>query len=364
MSHLVGSTPTLVLALCLLVIVGSLPALPAVAGARGRWAPLLLVLAIAASSAGIWCSLERPGTLPATYMGSVAKYAATALGSAEEPTVLVIDGGSYVLNAVDCDDLMAELDKLGFRVRAVRMSAGAANHFERYRLHQRVVRRLPPKRPGQRWVLLAEAQLGYDSSPIAQFTENPNTDRAYDYSTLPNAWFEAAALRSPGVNVPEEWRWPLFRNSLINTFNAGSLLRLSDEASIEGSSGNVNERRRGKFKFRGLGKQIKQLRSRPEADVLPWLTRIREPRTRRLWRPYIDELVYFGVPSTAKEQLAYIRNFCAGIERPCLAPADANLLTELDDAKYWRDASHMTKRGATIYSRWLAHQLVERGIVK
>lgn len=364
MSHLVGPVPTLALALCLLVIVGSLPALPAVLGARRRLAPLLLLLAIVGTSATIWQSLERPGTLPDTYMGHTAKYAAAALSSAEEPTVLVIDGGSYVLNAVDCDDLMAELKKLGYPVRAVRMAAGAANHFERFRLHQRVVKRLSPKRPGQRWIFLAETQLGYDTSPVTQFTENPNTNRAYDYSTLPNAWYAAAALRSPGVEVPEEWRWALFRSTLINSFSAGALRRLADEATMEPGGGKVNRRPRSRFKFRGLRKQLHQLRYVPQPEVLPWLKSIRERRTRRLWRPFVDELVYFGVPSTSPSQLAYIRRFCAGAQVPCLAPADATLLGELDNAKYWRDASHMMKEGATIYSRWLAHQLVERGIVK
>lgn len=115
MSGLVGSTPTLVLALCLLVLVGSLPALPTtpVASRLRALLPSLLALAsLLATSTALWLLLERPGTLPNTFPGQIAKYAATELNAAKEPTVLIVDGGSYVLNAVDCDDLMDELGKL------------------------------------------------------------------------------------------------------------------------------------------------------------------------------------------------------------------------------------------------------------
>lgn len=364
MSYLVGSTPTLLVALLLLVLVGSLPAVRAASGLVARLAPWLTVLTIVATAAAFWSALERPGTLPDTYPGRIIKYAAQELNASSEPNVLIIEGGSYVLNGVDCDDLMAELKELGHETKAIRVAAGAANHFERYRMLERVVERLSPRRPNQRWVLLAEVQQGYDTIPLTQFTENKKTSRTYDYSTPDNAWAAVNALRSPGVTAPPAWRWELFQSTMIHSFNVGALLRTNDEKDVVTGGGVVSRRADSRDKkFRGLDDQIELLSSPSEPNVLPWLGTIREPRLQRVGRSYLDELVYFGLPNTAPEQLSYVRSFCAGIKRTCIAP-DATLLNGLNDSKLWRDKSHMSKKGATVYTRWLARQLVERGVVK
>ena len=78
------------------------------------------------------------------------------------------------------------------------------------------------------------------------------------------------------------------------------------------------------------------------------------------WQGYLDELVYFGVPSTAEEQMSHISGFCAATQAKCIAP-DAELLGELDNKAYWRNAGHVSFRGAKIYSRWLARALAKSG---
>jgi len=162
------------------------------------------------------------------------------------------------------------------------------------------------------------------------------------------------------------WRWPLFRHTLINAFSAGALKRYVPEAELEIGGGTVSPRRpSGRFHFKGLGAQLKALRKPPvDPSVLPWLRDIRERRSTRLWQPYQAKLVYFGLPSTTVDQLQYVRGFCQAIGSTCISPADQALLSQLDDAKLWRDASHLTKAGADIYSRWLAHQLVALGLLR
>lgn len=207
-------------------------------------------------------------------------------------------------------------------------------------------------------------QQDYDNNPLAQYLENVDTERTFDYSTLSNAWFAAAALGSPGVTSPPAWRWKLSRNTLINSFSAGALLRMSAEADLEPGGGRVSKRGRQNFKFRGLRAQLGSLLHTEPPERLPWLQDIREARIRRLWQPFTQELVFFGVPSTRPNQLAYVRGFCNGKPQPCVAPEDPELLQQLDDADNWRDPSHMSKAGATLYTRWLARQLVSRGLVK
>lgn len=365
MEHLLGPTATLLVAALLLVIVGALPALPALppGSLKARLALLVPIVAFGLGAAGVWRAFERSAVLAEGFPSQIVKYAVDELNAATEPTVLVIDGGSYVLNGVDTELVSDELQKLGFPVRVVRLAAGAANHFERYRMAQNVIQRLSSKRPGQRWIYLTEVHLNYDGAPIAQFMENMDASRAYHYSTLPNAWAAARALRSPGVIVPDQWRWTLFRHALINTFSVGAGSRYIPEAEVAMGGGRVSPHRKSKFKFRGLSNQIASLSKPTAAVMLPWLKDVRERRSSRLWRPYTAEIVYFGLPATTIEQLSYVREFCAATERKCISPADPELLSALDDAALWRDRGHLMKRGSVIYSRWLARQLVAQKVV-
>lgn len=363
MEHLVGQTPTLVIAVVLLVIVGSLPALPAEVGARGRAVLITPLLSCVVCAAGLWQALEHGRVLPDTFGSKVVKYAASELGRAREPLVLVFDGGSYVLNGVDVGFVLEELHAAGVRAEAVRIAAGAANHFDRYRMQQQVVERLGQKQPGQRWIYLTEVSEGYDTNPLTQFTDNLDTDRTYHYVTLSNALAMAGAVSSRGVRVPEAWRWDLTRHAAVNAFNAGALSRLVPEAGLESGGGRVNDRTRANFRFRGLAEEIAVTHKRVRGEILPWLSRIREPRSKQLWQDYASELVYFGVPSTSVDHLTYARSFCRASKQPCIAPDDPVLLAALDGARFWRDQSHMTRKGAAIYSHWLAQQLLKRGIV-
>lgn len=365
MAHLLAAPVTLLVAAVLLVVVGALPALPALArgSAKARLAVLVPLVALGLGAYGIRMAFQHGGVMSEGFPTQIVKYAVADLNVASAPTVLVIEGGSYVLNGVDVELVMDELGKLGVDARVVRLAAGAANHFERYRMGQNVVQRLSAKRPGQRWVYLTEVHLKYDNAPIAQFMENADAARAYDYMTPANAWAAAQALRSPGVQVPDGWRWTLLRHALINSFNVGAASRYVPEADVVPGGGRVNRHRKQRFRFRGMARQIDSLDEPVTAATLPWLRDVREPRLRRLWQPFTTELVYFGLPAANLEQLTYVREFCAATKRKCITPADPELLRALDDAALWRDPGHLMTRGAEIYSRWLARQLVAQKIV-
>lgn len=370
MEHLLGPTRALVLAALLLVIVGSLPAVSAPTKLKPQWLALTYVLTLLSGATLIWYGFDRGAVLPPTYMSSVERYAVRELAGAKEPNVVVIDGGSYVLNGVDVGVVKSELEVLGYAARVVRLAAGAANHFERYRMQQGIVQRLPRKpNADQRWFYLAEVQAGYDQMPLAQLDNNLDTWRAIQYCSPANSWQAARALATPGVTAPfgGAWRWPLLRQTLLNAFSAGALERYVPEADVELSSGVVSPRPPSKFRFRGLRSLLRATAAASDpasVTVLPWLRDIRDRRSKRLWQPFGTELIYFGVPSTSVDQLEYVRGFCQAIGSKCISPADQALLSQLDDARLWRDPSHMTTPGAEIYSRWLARQLAALGVLR
>ena len=370
MQYLIGPTRTLVLAALLLVVVGSLPAVSAPSKPKTPVLAWAYALALFCGTVLVWYGFDRGAVMADTFTSTIERYAVDQLSKAQEPNVIMIDGGSYVLNGVDTNIVTSELSKLGYSAKVVRFAAGAANHFERYRMQQGIAQRLHGKQDAkQRWFYMPEVQAGYDQIPLAQFDNNLDTWRAIQYCSPENAWQAAHALGTPGVTQPlgGAWRWQLFRHALINAFSAGALKRFAPEADIALGGGAVSPHRPGKFRFRGLSSSITTIGKPTDplnVAVLPWLRDIRDRRIKRLWRPYRPELLYFGVPSTTVDQLEYVRGFCQALGGKCITPADEALLSELDNAKLWRDASHLTTVGAGIYSRWLAHQIVALRVLR
>ena len=85
---------------------------------------------------------------------------------------------------------------------------------------------------------------------------------------------------------------------------------------------------------------------------------------RRLWGSRIDQWVYFALPSTVRSSVRWAQDFCAITHDTCIVPDDAELLHRLDHTRMWYDAGHLSKRGAQIYTKWLAHQLAASGALK
>lgn len=348
----------------LLVLVGSLPASP---GLRARAASFYYVLALLISVALVGRALHAAGLQPQSYASSVRKYAAQQIQTANERNLLIIDGGSYVVNGVDTEILIDELKLLGYSARAIKLAIGAGNHFERYRLNEEVRDAYRGGRAAQRLLYLAEVHSTYDQYPLAQFEQNEDTDRVYHYLSISNSWYASRALRSPNVETPfaGAWRWRLLRHTMVNAFNAGALNRLVPDSDIEPVDGRSIDKHPPMRRFPGLGQVLRELK-RPVRAItpLPWLTEIRELRLVRLWQPGLSELVYFGLPSTTADQLAYVRAFCATTKHACISPADQQLISDLSEKQHWRNKGHMRASGAEIYSRWLARQLHAQGLLR
>jgi hypothetical protein len=365
MEYLVGSTPTLLMAVLLLVLVASLPALPALEGRVARLRVVVCLAAVLGGAFGFALFVRHGRVLPNAFPSKVVRYAAEELRRAKARNVIVIEGASYALSAVDTELVEAELSSLGYEAHAVRIAAAAANHFERHQMQRDVLTRLPgPRDAKQHWVYLAEVQSGYDRQPLAQFVDNQDTERTYHYTNFENGWYALQALGGEASEAPPKaWRWPLLRHTLINGFNAGALRRLVPEDTIDLSTGRVTNRLKSRrFKFQGM-KRVLKAKPAPAGAIPDWLFAVREPRAHELWRGYMDELVYFGVPSTTPEQMSHIRGFCRLTKAKCIEP-DAELLEALDDKGLWRNAGHVSFKGAKVYSLWLARALAKSGALE
>ena len=356
-----GLFATLAVASLVLAFAASLPA---VAGPSIRSGVVAYLAALVGGAFLVSLVVVRQPLMTPGKVSSVAKYAVQQLKAPPEKNVIVLQGASYVLNAVDVAALADELEDLGYSARAVKLAFGGANHFERYRLYEDIVQRLPDKpRDGQRWVYLTEVMIAYDRVPLNQLEKNTDSARAYHYLTLSNAWYAARAMQSKNLADFEfdDWQWTIARHSLVNAFNAGVVSRLVPEEEIEPVTGLASKGApRFKFNFKELMKEAKN--PGPPIPIPPWLLELREPRERELWGRFDPKWVYFGVPSTRPEQLRYIRSFCAIVKEPCVAPNEG-LIESLEAPTNWRNAGHMNRNGAMIYTRWLAGEIARLGVL-
>lgn len=356
-----GLFETLTLASLLLTLAASLPAVsaPTVRSGVGAYVGSLVVGAFLVS---ILVSHQR--WVARGSVSPVAKYAVQQLDRPREKNVLILDGASYVLNGVDVVIVADELEKLGYSARAVKLAFGGANHFERMRLYQDIVDRLPAEtRAGQRWLFFAEVMGGYDQEPLNQLFENLDSARAFHYLSADNAWYAGRAMQSEHLSPPKvrNWEWTVARHTLVNAFNAGIVSRVVPEAEVKPVTGLASKGfKRFDYDFETLLKEAQN--PGPPIPIPPWMFEIREPRERAIWGSFGANFVYYGVPSTRPEQLRYIRSFCAATKEPCLRPDEA-LIKELEAATNWRNAGHLNRNGATIYSRWLAREVVRLGVL-
>jgi len=351
-------------AVALVVIAGSLPATAARLRPSG-W--LVLAAAVVAGAVAFERGRRATDYVPKSSVSSTLKYALRRVEGAREPTLLFVDGGSLAQKGVDARLLEQELSRRGYSVRVVRLALTAANHFERLEFYRELLRRLPNvSHPGQRWVLLAEACVQYDLQPLAQFHGNRDTVRALAYLSPATAYDALSAQRDPRLDQPSEgpWRWDLARQVSINAFNVGVTDRLEPLEHVRAESGGVpNSRDRLRERF-DVGKLLEELRHlTPDPEPPKWLRRIRERRLLDVWGPRLDDIVYFGTPSTRVEQLKHVRGVCRSTTRKCIPPTDKKLYKKLDSNSLWLDEAHLNREGARIYTAWLAARLVKEGVL-
>jgi hypothetical protein len=356
-----GSLETLGIAAFVLVLVASLPAVPG----RAAWA-CWVAWAAALLAAGLIIArgADALGYRVPARTSEVRKYSVAQLNEATEKNVLLIDGASYTEGGIDTQQLRQELEALGYSTRPVRVALGGANHFERYRLYQDIVASVDSVAlPGQRWTFLAEIHSTYDTNPLEQFQGNRDSARAFHYLTAGNAFYAALASHEPDVKrVDFELYWQVARHALVNTFNAGLAERLVPDEQIRAADGRVRGNKRERFAFDAARLLNEAKNPSPAGTVPAWIFAMREPRARALWSRFGVDWVYFGVPGTRVGQLRYIRTLCGETAAPCISP-DPALIEALGAPEYWRNAGHLSQKGARVYTAWFARELHRLGLL-
>ena len=354
------------LALHLIVVQGEL-ARKAVIG--------LFAFGLAAGVAALGWWLAPPRYLPSAPTSGLAVAIAegirSGLSSQEPVHFLIVDGGSHSARGVS-DAMLGDrlADGLGTPVQVLSVTLAGGNQLERWSVLRRAMALLDARERARfesaPKTLLLEIHSQYDRYPLVQLRRNRHSDRAYAY--LDSAVFREALRAEHG----EMDRQVLFRqwadvvvHAAINVMNVGLAPRVASAGEGQPRTGYAPLDRavRG-YRFPGT-KAVRQSVRKPPGPIgdVPWRNvKLRRDRYVQLLGR-TPETIYFSVPTPRVADLDYARAFCEGIvDARCLTHGHRGLLARLDHAQLWYDNGHLQRRGAEIYTRWLAGRLV--GVMK
>lgn len=297
------------------------------------------------------------------------------LEAARDPavrSVILIEGSSYTARGLDGSMLARLLTRgSGEKTAVVQMSLDGANHFERSWLLGIALEQLTSAEmqslADKDVTLLLEIQRGYDFSPLHGFVRNLRTWRTYAYMTPGNALDGLWAAWSLGPMASESavaLLSPVAEHAAINALHIGLARRGEHFADAKPVGGYqpLNRSKRGYSHGSGMSDVLEAARSveespAPEMAPLPWISDLRVPRYRALLGDSLDSIAFFAVPSTEKDDLEYVRAFCARMtEQRCIEYRDPALLKRLQRRPDWNDARHMRVSGAEKFTRWFARR--------
>lgn len=339
-------------------------------GERRAWTAIVLYLATA--MVGMWAIHQTIWSLQLVPPSATAKVLRGAIDDLKAQlavddgsAILLIDGGSFPARGLDGEKFAAAVQRAsGRRIRAVQLTLPAANHFERFRMYEALLDSLSEQELAQVssrevWLML-EVQAEYDVAPLAQFAKNAFSDRTYWYMSPANALqvLRSLLIVSQGSLAADLKAAGLVGlHALVNASNigtAGRAVRLGKVPAAPGYAPLRNKDWRGRFP--GTSAVARSLRYRGETvdwSRYTWNERRRIPRLRRLLEHHVDKMLFYSMATMKSSQMRYAKEFCLRTPEPCMAP-DGNVLRRLNHPSMWFDGGHLSRRGADVYTGWLA----------
>lgn len=283
--------------------------------------------------------------------------------------LIIIEGSSQTALGVDYDAVEKQLRDAGYDVAVIQLSGAGGNHLERYTLLSRMAEEMQREglstSPNTR--LMLEVAPEYDENPVIFFLANKDTLRGYHYSTLSNLWFAHRSLQIARGNPNYAALGAILRGALMSMFDIGLLpqMRRFDDLEPAPPFGPAS-RPAPNFHFRPFAADKYVRKPAPPIDP-KWIrfARYRAERIRTLYGGEAARVGYFSVPTVGYDkQMRYAHSFChwkgAGV---CIDATDPSLYGALDSADDFYNRGHLSAKGAEIYSRYFAQQLIAQGAV-
>jgi hypothetical protein len=365
-----------------LVIVGAF-ILVILAGVRPRFrsgrAPLLVGILVPMA---LWIAVVNylfplPDSYPDSPAGGLVAQGIQKLDPqalARAHYLFIIEGSSVTKYGLDGALVQSRLNEKGIPAIVVQLSAGGANHAERYEFLREFVDALSPEQ-FQRLhhltvILCREVELGYDKNPLNNLLRNGSTGRSLRY-LLPvnfNTFSRWLVLKfGPAQWLREHTTLGEFLGcELFNAFRIGYLLRVENlppttktEPFIAYDTQSPGFAPAGSLYpspdlvlDKGLVAQFK--------ENIPWQRR-RDADFQKVFRGLVKSQCYFAFPTWFKTNSAYnIWKHRTTKDHLFFDGAQTPLVDQLNNPALWYDELHLQRPGAKIYSEAFADYLMQR----
>jgi hypothetical protein len=286
----------------------------------------------------------------------------------------IVEGSSVAAHGCDPEVLRQEIVARGLDVGVLQFSAQGANHFERAFLMEAFWRGLNDEEKARlqngRVVLAGEVFDAYDKEPLYLFTKESLTERAKVYMSPSYAWaaWQAYWVSLPGnlsgmekMAISSKYLSKIMERHLLNRFGAGALADMNSRArkkktraffALEGSKQN--------FDYEGAEKSRRDFApAQISGDAISPGWKACENFKSQKTSLWVDEEVFFAMPVLENNRLAYQINFKSNSNKIVLGPATSIEMEAFYGKGNWFDGVHPTKKGAVLFSRWLAERFLE-----
>lgn len=277
-----------------------------------------------------------------------------------ESLLVLVEGSSFTVHGLKGELLVRRLASIySVPVHAIQLSLSGAHHTERQAIARMFLARLSLDEKevlkNTQVLFLREVSGYYDLAPLtSQYDRNLFSDRVVAYLRPANLSYvmdgflangDAAFLSREAVNITKHTLLHLYGTGLM-PFGKPVPERNMRHRDAYQPYFQPDE----KFDFqKALAREWKPI------AVPGWLGE-RDAYFERLWRPYADTLIDYGMPTLRQDLADYQIDYCHQFQakHPCIPANDPALLGMLRVPGYWHDIMHMLDSGATLYTKWLA----------
>lgn len=287
----------------------------------------------------------------------------------QKKPVLIIEGSSTTAYGVNGRALERELTEHGRPVTVLQFSMLGASHFERLfmlqlffqelgKQHLQELRQAPT-------ILLSEVLESYDQEPLFTFRHRGYTNRSIEFLSPWNAYLTWKT--SYKKNTDDAFLRKIVKASSLNSFLGGifsSFQPLNYRKQAE-SFCPVSEASKT-FDYTKKAADLKNALKNPPATNL-----VNIPSEG--WSVYYQELyqecsdtihslIFFPMPTLQPSEIIYQIAFSQHFPPSTimLEPLFRDCMTDqLLQEKNWSDELHLKKEGASIFTQWLADQIIE-----
>ena len=294
-----------------------------------------------------------------------------------EKEILIIEGSSICMFGVNNKEVEAAFAADGWDPLVLGFADSAANHFERTFLIEGFLRSLShadrQKLRHTRVVLFKEVFDVYDINPLSLFSKEEYQERGKVYMNPYNALqaWSAYVASLPGEMPFWERAANLFqygtligRRLVMNRFGAGAFSDMRPSIwkkrtqAFHALSGT-----KPRFDYDAIVKSLAcgSVPPGPLEHFPPgWLACL--DHEKKILGGDIDAVAFFALPALEAHRVDYQRRFSSSLPpgTMMIGPPSAQELQPFLKKEFWFDGVHPTGSGATVFSRWLAGELIRR----